>query len=139
MWHKSFSTVTTEVTKTQIWAVLTDINHWNTWDKDLEWTELKSEAKLHAVFWLKPKGGPKTKMTISQFDKPNVFADISHLPLAKMHTIHTLTETKDGLKIKVDIKISGALTFLWNKIIGQKQIDGGIHQTKQLIEKAKSI
>jgi hypothetical protein len=139
MWHKSFSTVTKEVTKDQIWTVLTDINHWNEWDKDLEWTECTGEAKLNADFLLKPKGGPKTKLTISQFDKPNVFADISHLPLAKMHTIHTLSQTSDGVKIQVDIKISGFLTFLWSKVIGQKQIDGGLHQTQQLIKKAKSI
>ena len=139
MQHKSFSTVTKEVTIEQIWTVLTDINHWNEWDKDLEWTELKSEAKLNAAFLLKPKGGPKTKLTISQFDKPNVFADISHLPLAKIHTVHTLTETSEGLKIQVEIKITGLLTFLWSKVIGQKQIDGGLHQTQQLIEKAKSI
>jgi hypothetical protein len=139
MWHKSFSTVTKEATTDQIWTVLTDINHWNEWDKDLEWTELKGEARLNAGFFLKPKGGPKTKLTISQFDKPNVFADISHLPLAKMHTIHTLTQTNEGVKIQVDIKISGILTFLWSKVIGQKQIDGGFQQTQQLIEKAKSI
>ncbi len=139
MWHKSFSTVTKDVTKEQIWKVLTDINKWNEWDKDLEWTELKGEAKLNTNFFLKPKGGPKTKLTISQFDKPNVFADISHLPLAKMHTIHTFTQTSEGLKIQVDIKILGLLTFLWSKVIGQKQIDGGLHQTNQLIEKAKAI
>jgi hypothetical protein len=73
MWQKSISTVTKEVTANQIWTVLTDINHWNEWDKDLEWTELKGEAKLNADFLLKPKSGPKTKLTISQFDKPNVF------------------------------------------------------------------
>ena len=139
MWHKSFSTVTQDVTKDQIWTVLSDINHWNDWDKDLEWTELKGEAKPNAEFMLKPKGGPKTRLTISQFDKPNVFADISHLPLAKMHTIHTLSQTSDGVKIQVDIKISGFLTFLWSKVIGQKQIDGGLHQTQRLIERAKSI
>lgn len=139
MWHKSFSTVTKEVTNEQIWKVLTDVNKWNEWDKDLEWTELKGEAKLNADFFLKPKGGPKTKLTISQFDKPNVFADISHLPLAKMHTIHTLTQTSEGLKIQVDIKVTGLLTFLWSKVIAQKQIEGGVNQTNQLIAKAKSI
>lgn len=139
MWHKSFSVVTKEVTKEQVWTVLTDINHWNEWDKDLEWTQLKGEPKLNADFLLKPKGGPKTKLTISQFDKPNAFADISHLPLAKMHTIHTLTQTSEGLKIQVDIKVTGFLTLLWSKVLAQKQIDGGQHQTQQLIEKAKSI
>ncbi len=137
MWQKSFSLTTKEVTKEKIWSVLTDINNWNTWDKDIEWTKLEGEAKLGANFFLKPKGGPKTKLTISIFDKPNVFADISHLPLAKMHTIHTFSDTPVGVKIEVTIKVIGLLTFLWSKVIAQKQIDGGLLQTNQLIEKAR--
>lgn len=137
MWHKSVSIVTSEVTQDQVWSVLTNINRWNEWDADIEWTSLKGEARLNADFVLKPKGGPKTKLTISQFDKPNVFADISHLPFAKMHTIHTLAQTSEGLNIRVDIKVTGLLTFLWSKVIAQKQIDGGISQMKYLIEKAK--
>jgi len=106
MWHKSFSTITKDVTKEH--------------------------------FLLKPKGGPKTKLTISEFDAPNVFADVAHLPLAKMHTIHTLSQMDKGIKIDVDIKIVGALTFLWSKVIGQKQIDGGPEQTEKLIKRAKN-
>lgn len=139
MWHKSFSTETTQVSKEQIWTVLTNINKWNEWDNEIEWTELKGEIKLNSDFYLKPKGGPKVRLSITQLDKPNVFADVSHLPLAKMHTIHTLTQTPSGVKIQMDIKISGLLTFLWSKLIGQKQIDGGLHQTQKLIEKAKTV
>ncbi|MEO7049706.1 MAG: hypothetical protein ABI091_30665 [Ferruginibacter sp.] len=139
MWHKSFSTTTKEVTKEQIWIILTDINKWKEWDKDLEWAALEGEAKLNSIFFLKPKGGPKIKLTISQFDKANIFEDISHLPFAKMQTTHTLIQTNEGLKIQVDIKIFGLLTFLWSKIIGQKQIEGGLNQTNQLIKKAKEL
>ncbi|MEO6868470.1 MAG: SRPBCC family protein [Ginsengibacter sp.] len=139
MWQKSFSTVTTEVTQEQIWKVITDISKWSEWDKDIEFTEINGDAKLNACFFLKPKGGPKTKLTISQFDKPHVFADVAHLPLAKMQTIHSLTQSGESLKIQVDIKVTGLLTFLWSKVIAQKQIDGGISQTNQLIAKAKSI
>ncbi len=138
MWHKSFSTITKDVTKEQIWEVLSDINRWKDWDEDIEWIELNGTAKLNADFLLKPKGGPKTKLTISEFDAPNVFADVAHLPLAKMHTIHTLSQMDKGIKIDVDIKIVGALTFLWSKVIGQKQIDGGPEQTEKLIKRAKN-
>lgn len=88
MWSKSFSTKTKEVSRQQLWTVLTDINNWHQWDNDIEWTKLEGEPKLNADFYLKPKGGPKTRLTISKFDKPNVFADISHLPLAKMLIVH---------------------------------------------------
>ena len=139
MWHKSFTVVTKEITKEQFWNVITDVNRWSEWDADLEWTKLEGEPRLNANFTLKPKGGPKTKLTITRFDRPDVFADVAHLPLAKMHTIKTLTETQEGLNIRMDVKISGLLTILWSKVIGQGQIDGGPQQIGRLIEKAKTV
>ena len=139
MWQKTFSTETNEVSTLQLWSAITDINNWKDWDKDLEWIELKGEVKPGASFYLKPKGGPKTKLTIMTIDKPGIFADVAHLPMAKMHTIHTFTQTDHGVSIRVDVKISGLLTFLWSKVIGQKQIEGCPDQTRQLIAKAKTI
>ena len=139
MWHKTFSTETQEVTRLQLWSVITDVNKWHEWDKDLEWIELKGEVKAGAIFFLKPKGGPKTRLTVTAMDKPGVFSDVAHLPLAKMHTIHTFTQTDHGVSIRVDVKISGLLTFLWSKVIGQKQIEGGPQQTQQLIAKARTV
>ena len=138
MWTKSYQVTTKEVTREQLWAVLTDIRTWNEWDTDIAWTTIEGGARLHAPFYLKPKGGPKTKLSITQLDKPNVFADVSYLPLAQMHTIHTLTQAAQTVTIRVEIRISGLFTFLWSKIIGQKQIDGGMQQTQRLIEKAKT-
>ncbi len=139
MWLKSFSVTTNKASIEQIWQVLTNINHWNTWDSDIEYTKLDGEAKLGANFLLKPKGGPETKLTISAFNKPNNFSDIAHLPFANMETIHTLINTGEGVKIEVTIIVKGLLSFLWSKIIAQKQIDGGVQQTNLLIEKARTL
>jgi len=94
---------------------------------------------LGANFLLKPKGGPETKLTICNFNKPNNFADIAHLPFAKMETIHNLSATSEGVKIELIIKVTGLLSFLWSKVIAQKQIDGGVQQINLLIEKAKTL
>ena len=139
MWLKSFSVTTNKASIEQIWEVLTNINQWNTWDNDIEWIKLDGEAKLGADFLLKPKGGPETKLTISTFNKPNNFSDIAHLPFAKMETIHNLSNTSEGVKIEVIIKVTGFLSFLWSRVIAQKQIDGGVQQTNLLIEKAKTL
>ena len=139
MWQKSFQNLAKNLTKIQIWGVLTDINHWKDWDKDIEWTKMDGEARLHADFILKPKGGPKTRLTIVQCDKPDVFADIAHLPLAKMQTLHRLTDTPEGVLIEVEVRVTGLLSFLWAKIIAEKQVQGGLAQTNQLIAKAMKI
>jgi len=139
MWHKSFTILTKEVNANQVWTVITDINRWNEWDDEIEFTKLVGEPKFGASFELKPKEGPITQLNISQFDKPSIFADIAHLPLAKMETIHTMSQTLEGLVIRVDIKIKGFLSLLWIRVIGNKQIESGPDQTKKLIERAKLI
>ena len=52
MWQKSYSIETKEVSREQVWAVLTDINKWNEWDSEIEWTKLEGEVKLNADFFL---------------------------------------------------------------------------------------
>ena len=59
MWSKSYSVVTTEVTKEQIWKLTTDIDNWKNWDDTVEYSKLQGEFKVGECFILKPKGGPK--------------------------------------------------------------------------------
>lgn len=137
MWSQSFTVSTTEVNAGQVWKVLADVSRWHEWDSEIEWTRIDGLPGLNQDFYLKPKGGPKTRITISGFEEPGFFADISHLLLGKMVTSHTLTQNGPELTIRVEIRITGLLTFLWKKVIGENQISGGPEQTRRLIEKAK--
>ena len=64
MWTKSFSVVTKEVTKEQMWKLTTDIDNWKNWDDTVEDSKLKGEFKVGTFFMLKPKGGPKVNIKL---------------------------------------------------------------------------
>ena len=53
---------------------------------------------------------------------PNLkaFTDRSFLPLCKMDFIHSMTETNDGLEITHKVEMTGFMTFLFSKVIGNK-------------------
>lgn len=133
MWYKSFTLTTREATCDQLWNTLTDVENWSTWDHEIDSVQLTGSMEQGATFHLKPKGGPRTRMTVDQFARPHRFADIAHLPLAKMETVHTFTETGEGVVIKVEIRITGLLTPLWARVIGEKQIEGGPEQALAMV------
>ncbi len=62
MWQQTYQTTTREVTAEQVWAVLSDINHWHEWDPEISYTKLECEFKTGARFELKPKKGPKVQI-----------------------------------------------------------------------------
>lgn len=137
MWQRTFTTTTKETTAEALWDVLADVNNWKSWGPDLEWTRLNGPAATGKDFLLKPKGGPKTRITIVQCDRPSAFSDLSHLPLCKMRFVHTFVDTPEGVRIEMDLRMSGPLTFLWKKVIGAKQADEFPQHVRALIDAAK--
>lgn len=123
MWHRTYSMTATGTTAEALWDAQTNVNEWPAMFGDLEWTKLEGPAKLGKEFHLKPKGGPKVRLTIVRCERPSAFADLSHLPLCKMTFQHTFTPTPDGVRIDLDLRMHGPLTFLWKKVIGAKQAE----------------
>lgn len=137
MWKHTFTTITNEATAEALWDAQTDVNNWPTWGDDLEWTRMEGPAQTGKTFFLKPKGGPKVRLTIERCERPGVFTDMSHLPLCKMLFTHTFTPTPQGVRIDLDLRMHGPLTFLWKKVIGQKQVEDFPAHVKALIAAAK--
>jgi hypothetical protein len=136
MWQKQYETKT-DVPAEKLFGAIADVNSWNKWDKELEFTKLDEAAGEGTDFLLKPKGGPKVKMTVEEFVPHTRFADISHLPLGKMRTIHEFISSGDGTTIKITIQVWGLLGFFWRRIIAEKQIKGAPAQTVNFINYAR--
>ena len=119
MWTTEVSRKTT-ATKEEIWKLWADVPNWNTWDKDIENSELFGEFKTGTKGILKPAGGPKTKFEMKECENLKSFIDRSFLPFCKTDFIHTMRETKDGLEITHKIVMTGLLTFLFARVIGSK-------------------
>lgn len=117
MIQKTFSTITTEITKEQIWKLMSNINDWKTFDETVEYSELQGEFKAGSSFILKPKGGPKVKINLMDVQPPRYFKDKTTFPLAEMYGEHWYEDTQQGLKITVRMTMTGLLSALWNKLV----------------------
>ncbi|WP_212002840.1 SRPBCC family protein [Chitinophaga sp. HK235] len=139
MWTKSYSVVTKEITKEQIWKLTTDIDNWKNWDGGVEYSKLQGEFKVGQHFILKPKGGPKVKIQLMEIIPNKRFTDMTSFPLAKMYGDHLYEETPEGLKITVTMSVKGLLSSLWVKLVAKNIIDHMPEDVANQIEHAKKI
>jgi hypothetical protein len=124
MWTTEVTSKTT-ATKEQIWKRWTDVPNWNVWDKEVKTSELFGLFRVGTKGILKPIDGPKTKFEMIECTEFKSFTNRSFLPLCKMDFIHTMTETTEGLEITHKVVMTGFMTFLFSKVIGNK-IDVGL-------------
>lgn len=139
MWTKSYSTISKEVTKEQMWKLFSDVNNWHTWDKGIGYAKLNGEFMEGNFFELKPKDGPKVKVTLLKTIKNKMFLDVTNFPLAKMYDEHIFEETPDGLKITNTISVKGLLSFLWVKIVAQNIVNSLPKDIENQIKFAKNL
>ncbi|AYN03053.1 SRPBCC family protein [Flavobacterium sp. 140616W15] len=139
MWTKSYSVITTEITKEQIWKLTTDINNWKKWDDTVEHSELIGEFKVGNYFILKPKGGPRIKIKLIEILENKKFTDLTTFPFAKMYGEHTYEETEEGLKICVTMTVKGILSFLWVKLVAKEIVNHLPTDIENQIKNAKKI
>lgn len=121
MWQRKYET-TTDIPANKLFSAIIDINGWNKWDSELEFTKLEGIPEKGTCFILKPKGGPKIKMTIEEILSPSRLVDVAHLPLAKIRTIHEYLQSENQTTIRFTIQVFGLLGFFWRKVVGEKQI-----------------
>lgn len=138
MWQKSYSLTTKDVTKEQIWNIWQDVKNWNKWDDSVTESEIFGKFEPGAKGFLIPSGGPKTNFTMTGCKYQKSFTDTTFLPLCQLDFIHFLEETSDGLKITHQIQITGLLSFLFSKIIGEKLAQTLPEAVTKLVQLAKT-
>lgn len=138
MWVKSYSHVYPGVTKSDVWRLWVDVNHWPTWDKDLEYCQLKGNFEQGNHFILKPRGGPKVKLFLSEVIEHKTFTDYCCFFGATMYDIHELEETPTGLRITNTIKVTGPLRFIWIHLVAKNVFKNIPIQTDALVKLARS-
>jgi hypothetical protein len=97
------------------WA---DVATWPQWNADTEWVRLDGAFTQGGTGVLKPKGGPKVKFVIEKLTESE-FVDVSRLVGARLTFSHVVTPAPDGCVVDVAITMSGALGWLWNRILGK--------------------
>ena len=136
-WEKTYKFKVQGLQKEQIWKVWENVNEWNTWDQDVEFTKLEGSFKEGAQFILKPKGGPQVQLMVTNLKWMKTFTDRAHFLGATMDGIHELHETPEGLEIIHTIRIDGPLSFIWRKLVAENVAHGIPEQTERLLQKAR--
>lgn len=137
MWSKSYSKTVKGLDARQVWKVWADVDHWHTWQPDVEYAKLDGEFKAGNVFRFKPKGAPKVTIELVRVERNSAFVDLTRFPLAKMYGSHEFIGRGDALEIKTTMTIAGPLAFLWRKLVAEKVANGMGEQTERLIETAR--
>ncbi len=138
MWNKEV-TIKTNASREQIWNVWIDVNNWRKWDKEIKSSYIDGEFKVGTYGALKPIKGAQSKFKIVSSTKRDEFTIQSSLPFAKMNFIHKITEKNGELFITHRIEITGLLSFLFSRIVGEKLVKGllnAMNNLSHLAEKA---
>ena len=104
MWTRSYSRIVEGLNASQVWKIWTDVNHWHTWQDDIEYAKLDGEFKKGNLFTFKSKGGPKIKIELTKVEPNSIFVDLTKFPLARMYDSHELIDDDNRLEIKTTIR-----------------------------------
>ena len=136
MWKAEYE-ITTDVPAEALYRAIADINSWSKWDTGLEYTRLEGAAKQGAMFVLKPKGGPKVRMSIDEL-RPYRLVDTAYLLGAKMRTIHEYKQAGNQTTIHFGIEMWGPLGLFWRKVVGEKQVKEAPVQLAEFVKYARN-
>lgn len=139
MWTKSYSIITRTATKEQMWKLFSDVNSWHTWDSGIEYARIEGKFEKGNHFYLKPKRGPKVKISLIETDPGKKFVDLTRFPLAAMYGEHTFEETAQGLKITTSMTVRGMLGFVWRKIVAEGIVNGLPEEMEQQVQAASLL
>jgi len=139
MWTQSYSILTNEVSKEQMWKLFADVNNWHKWDEGIEYAKLDGTFEQGNYLDLKPKGGPKVKIQLYETIENKKFVDLTRFPFAKMYGEHTFIETPHGLKITTTMTVKGPLSFLWVKLVAKGIAENLPKEMLQQIIAAKKL
>ncbi|CAN5272005.1 hypothetical protein BH09GEM1_BH09GEM1_32810 [soil metagenome] len=132
-WESEYVTIVPDVTREEIWTAWADVDSWNRWDLDLEFTTLEGAFAKGTWFVLRPKGGPKVRIQLTEVVPLEGYTDLTRFPGARMWGIHTMRDTDRGLALRTCIRVEGPLGFIWRKIVAEGVANGMAKQTNALV------
>lgn len=137
MWQQTYTKIFENVCPESIWHVWTDINNWHAWNPGIDYCKLEQPFAVGSYFILKPIGAPAVKLQLVEVEEKHKFTDCTFLFGAKMYGKHELKIESDGLRLTTTMTITGPLSFLWRKLLGEKMAAKIPAQTEALVELAK--
>ena len=104
-WSQTYSKTFKGVPASAVWNIWRDINHWNTWQHDIEYAKLTGDFEVGNTFTLKPKGVSAVTIHLIEVEENKSFTDLTYFPLAKMYGKHEFIQHGDALEIKTTMSV----------------------------------
>lgn len=138
MWTKTFTKEYKNISKEAIWEAWVDVKNWPKWDTELEHCEINANFEKGAGFILKPKGGPKVRLHLSEVVANTRFTDYCKFFGAVMYDAHELETLPNGqVKVTNTITVKGPFSFIWVNLVAKNVAKAVPEQTDNLIEYAR--
>lgn len=139
MWSKTHSRTVLDLKPEDIYAVWSDIDRWSEWLDDVEAAALLGPFEEGSSFHFKPKGAPALNLELTEVTPGRSFTDLARLPFAQIYDTHEVISVADGVEIRSTVRISGAASLLWRKLIAEGIAENAAHQTDLLIARVKEL
>ena len=105
----------------RVFALWSDAAGWTAWDPDLESASLDGPFAPGSRGALKPRGGPRTRIELTEVVPGRAFTAASRLPLCRMvfdHAIEPLDGRGGGCRVTHSVRFEGPLAGLFRRLIG---------------------
>ena len=116
------------VEPSRLWARWADPDTHPEWSHDLAWVRLEQPLEVGARGHLKPKGGPRSRFTVTELEEGRTFADTTHLIGARLTFTHAAEPAAAGSRVTVTVTIEGPLAAVWTRILGPAATREGIEK-----------
>jgi uncharacterized protein YneF (UPF0154 family) len=133
MWTAEFS-MECKASEAKIWQVLTDVENWKEWIGSIEYSIIDASFENGTLITIKNIKAPKATNTLRDIVVNESFTLQSKLPLCTMDCTHEIVKENGVLKIKLGVRMYGALSFIFRSIFGKKLEKSLPIATKKLIE-----
>ena len=137
MWKTEFSEKCT-ASEARIWQVLTDVENWKDWIGGIEYSIIQGNFENGSLISIKNIKAPQATNTLKDVVVNKSFTLQSKLPFCTMNGTHEIVRENDVIKVKLGIKMYGALSFIFSGIFGKKLTNSLPIATKKLVELAES-
>lgn len=133
MW-KASNTEVAKSTPTKLWSYWTNVASWPEQDMSLESASIHGDFAAGSVIALKPKSSPKVKVTLIEVTNNQSFSSVGKLPLAKLQFDHRVKTAPKGIAFTQSVTISGPLSGLFSKVMGNKMAENLTARMKNLVK-----
>jgi hypothetical protein len=136
MWITEFS-MECKVSEARIWQVLTDVENWKDWIGGIKTSTIHGNFEDGTLITIKNINMPNMTNRLKDVVVNKSFILQSKMLFCTFDGIHEIVKENDVLKIRLGIKISGALTFIFKGIVGKSAAKSIPIATKKLVELAE--